>query len=124
VKKPKSMLKEKSDPMKTIGIGPIKELTLPDAIDEAMAEKGKTIYKEKCTLCHKPNKKFIGPPLKGIFKKRNPAWVMNMILNPEEMVQKDPIAKQLLLEYKGSPMINQNLTQQEARAILEYLRTL
>jgi hypothetical protein len=48
---------------------------------------------------------------------------MNMILNPEEMVQKDPIAKQLLVEYNGAPMANQNLTEDEARAILEYFRT-
>ena len=49
---------------------------------------------------------------------------MNMILNPEEMVQKDPLAKELLIEFNGSPMANQNLTQEEARAVLEYFRTL
>ncbi len=47
-----------------------------------------------------------------------------MILNPEEMVAKDPIAKQLLIEYNGSPMANQSLEQEEARKILEYFRTL
>ncbi len=49
---------------------------------------------------------------------------MNMILNPEEMVQKDPDAKALLIEYNGSPMANQSLTEEEARNILEYFRTL
>jgi len=48
---------------------------------------------------------------------------MNMILNPDEMVQKDPIAKALLAEYL-SPMANQNLTEEQARAVLEYFRTL
>ena len=48
---------------------------------------------------------------------------MNMILNPEDMVQNDPIAKNLLIEYNGAPMANQNLTQEEARSILEYFRT-
>ena len=47
-----------------------------------------------------------------------------MILNPEEMVKNDPLAKDLLIEFNGSPMANQNLTQEEARAVLEYLRTL
>ena len=112
------------DPMKDVGIGPIKELTLPSSLDQLMVEKGKTVYKEKCTACHKPTKKFIGPAPKGIFERRNPAWVMNMILNPEEMVQKNETAKKLLMEFNGSPMANQNLTKEEARAVLEYFRTL
>ena len=49
---------------------------------------------------------------------------MNMILNPDVMVQEDPIAKKLLMENNGSPMANQNLTNEEARAVLEYFRTL
>jgi len=48
---------------------------------------------------------------------------MNMILNPEEMIQKDPIAKQLLVEANGAPMANQNITEPEARQLLEYFRT-
>ena len=45
---------------------------------------------------------------------------MNMILNPEEMVKNDPIAKQLLLDFNLAPMANQHLTQEQARNILEY----
>ena len=89
-----------------------------------MALKGEEVYKAKCTACHKIGKKFIGPPPNGIFERRSPEWIMNMILNPEEMVQKDPIAKQLLIEFNGSPMANQSLTEEEARSILEYFRTL
>ena len=74
--------------------------------------------------CHKPDKKFIGPAPTGIFKRRTPEWIMNMILNPEEMTQKDPLAKALLVEFNGSPMANQNLTEEEARQVLEYFRTL
>ena len=49
---------------------------------------------------------------------------MNMILNPEKMVKEDPLAKDLLKEYNGSPMVSQNVTKDEARALLEYFRTL
>jgi hypothetical protein len=49
---------------------------------------------------------------------------MNMILNPEQMVKEDPIAKKLLVEYNMAPMANQNLTEEQARKILEYFRTL
>jgi hypothetical protein len=47
-----------------------------------------------------------------------------MILSPEKMVKEDPLAKDLLIEFNGSPMANQNLTKDEARAVLEYFRTL
>ena len=106
------------------GVGPIKSFELPAEIDQELATKGAKVYDAMCTACHKPNKQFIGPPPKGILEKRTPAWVMNMILNPEEMVSKDPIAKQLLIKFNGSPMANQNLTEEEARAVLEYFRTL
>lgn len=122
--KPKSMLAEEADPMKNKGIGPVKEVVLAPTVDQALAEKGKAIYEKMCTACHKPTEKFIGPPQKGVLERRSPEWIMNMILNPEVMVKEDPIAKKLLMEYNGSPMANQNLTQDEARAVLEYFRTL
>ncbi len=106
------------------GIGPVSSLTLPTTVDQAMAAKGMEVYKTKCMACHKPDKKFIGPAPKGILERRTPEWIMNMILNPEEMTQKDPLAKALLIEFNGSPMANQNLTEEEARQVLEYFRTL
>lgn len=110
--------------MSNKGIGPIKNIEIPDEIDHAMAAKGKAIFDSKCMACHKPDKKFIGPAPKGVLDRRSPEWVMNMILNPEEMILKDPIAKQLLIEHNGSPMANQNLTEEDARQLLEYFRTL
>jgi cytochrome c len=78
----------------------------------------------KCMACHNPTKKFIGPTPLGVLDRRAPEWVMNMILDPEGMVKNDPVAKQLLIEYNGVPMANQSLTEEEARSILEYFRTL
>lgn len=106
------------------GVGPIKNVELADAIDQGMADKGKAIYDKMCTACHKIDKRFIGPAPTGILDRRAPEWVMNMILNPEEMVRKDPLAKDLLMEFNGSPMANQGLTEEEARSVLEYFRTL
>lgn len=105
------------------GIGPIKEVVLSPEIDTKMADAGKKVYLEKCKSCHKENEKYIGPPPAGILDRRSPEWIMNMILNPEVMVKEDPIAKKLFKEYL-SPMANQNLTEPEARSILEYFRTL
>lgn len=106
------------------GIGPIKSVALAAEIDQAMAAHGEDVYKKMCTACHRPDKKFIGPAPLGILERRTPEWVMNMILNPEEMLQTDPLAKDLLTEFNGAPMANQNLTEAEARAVLEYFRTL
>ena len=120
---------EKVPPSKQInltdkGVGPITSLTLPADIDQSMAAQGADIYKKMCTACHRADKKFIGPAPTGIMERRSPEWIMNMILNPEEMVQKDPLAKALLMEFNGAPMANQNLTEEEARSVLEYFRTL
>lgn len=126
--------KSKADPVKTVataeidltnkGVGPIKSLELDAEIDQTMVLAGQEVFKSKCSACHKPAKKFIGPAPTGITERRSPEWIMNMILDPEGMVKNDPIAKQLLIEYNGSPMANQNLTEEEARSILEYFRTL
>ncbi len=110
------------DPMQNKGIGPVSSVNLGE-IDTDLAVKGEAEFKAKCTACHKISKKHIGPALKGVTQRRSPEWIMNMILNPEEMVQNDPIAQKLLVEYNGAPMANQNLTEEEARSILEYFRT-
>ena len=106
------------------GVGPITSLTLDAEIDQSMADKGKEVYDKMCLACHRIGKKFVGPAPDGILERRTPEWVMNMILNPEVMVKEDPLAKELLVEFNGSPMANQGLTEEEARAVLEYFRTL
>ena len=105
------------------GLGPIKSVTL-GALDQTMADNGQKLFKTKCSSCHRTNRKFIGPNPTGILKRRSPEWVMNMIMNPDEMVKNDPIARELFIKFNGSPMANQNLNKEETRAVLEYFRTL
>ncbi|WP_224484914.1 c-type cytochrome [Robertkochia aurantiaca] len=106
------------------GVGPIKNITLDPEIDQAMVERGEALFKTNCTACHKIEKRFIGPSPKGIMKRRSPEWIMNMILDPQLMVAQDRCAKDLLVEFNGAAMANQNLTEDQARDILEYFRTL
>ncbi|MGB4205691.1 MAG: cytochrome c [Bacteroidales bacterium] len=110
--------------MNNKGIGPVKSVTIPETIDMALAKEGEETYNALCLACHRPTQKFIGPAPKGVLERRAPEWVMNMIINPEKMVAEDPIAKKLLIEYNGSPMANQGVTVEKARAIVEYFRTL
>ena len=123
---PKSLVKktEVMDPMKNKGIGPVSSVVLSADIDETMAANGKVLFEKLCTACHKSTKKFIGSSPKDILKRRSPEWAMNMIMNPDEMILEDPIAKQLLIEANGAPMANQNVSEEDARMILEYFRTL
>lgn len=110
------------DAMENKGIGPVKSLQLESGIDAAMATRGSELFKNMCSACHKMDKKFIGPELAGVTERRSPEWIMNMILNPEQMIKEDPIAKKLLVESNMAVMANQNLSEEEARAILEYFR--
>ncbi len=119
----KETKKDQTIDLSNKGVGPIKSITLGD-IDDAMVKEGDALFKAKCTACHKVGKRFIGPDVTGVTKRRSPEWIMNMILNPDEMVKQDPIAKQLLVDFNGSPMANQSLKEEEARKILEYFRTL
>jgi mono/diheme cytochrome c family protein len=106
------------------GVGLIKTIELSGNINNEMASKGSELFKSNCTACHRPLKKFIGPAPVNILERRTPEWIMNMILDPEKMVKEDPLARELLIEFNGSPMANQSLSEEEARAILEYFRTL
>ena len=105
------------------GIGPVKEpIEVAATPDHEMAEEGEEIFEQKCGACHKMGEKYVGPALGEVTKRRTPAYIMNMILNPQEMVERHPVAKQLLAEHM-SFMPNQGLTKEQARQVVEYLRT-
>ncbi len=106
------------------GVGPIKSLPLDPEIDQQLADAGAALFNTNCSACHKIDKRFIGPSPKGIMSRRSPEWIMNMILDPQLMVEQDRCAKDLLVEFNGAAMANQNLTEEQARSILEYFRTL
>lgn len=106
------------------GVGPITSVNFGTEIDTELAAKGEKTYSTICVACHMAEQRMIGPALKGVYDRRSPEWVMNMILNPDGMLKEDPIAKALLKEYNNAVMLNQNLSQEQARAIAEYLRTL
>ena len=98
----------------------IKEVKL-GPIDTKLAEKGQEIFNLKCTACHKYNERFVGPAIGEVVKRRTPEYIMSMILHPEEMIANNDTTKALLAKFM-TPMANQNLTEDEARAVLEHLR--
>lgn len=106
------------------GIGPIENVDFSADIDTEMAARGEAKFNAICVACHMVDQRMIGPAMEGVYERRSPEWVMNMILNPNGMLKEDPIAKALLKEYNNAIMLNQNLTEAEARDLAEYLRTL
>jgi cytochrome c1 len=104
------------------GIGPVTAKVEVGPVDPALASKGKALFETKCTACHKMDTTYVGPALGEVTTRRTPAYIMNMILNPQEMVERHPIAKKLLAE-RMTFMANQGLTVDEARAVVEFLRT-
>jgi len=103
------------------GIGPISSLDLAP-LDSKLAKTGEDVFALKCIACHKFDSRLVGPPLNGVTSRRTPEFIMNMILNPEEMVKKHPEVKEMLATYYV-PMTFQNVSEDDARAILEYLRS-
>lgn len=103
------------------GIGPVTEELDLGEIDEQLAKKGEGLFETKCSACHKLDERYVGPAQRDLVERRSPEYIMNMMLNPAEMLKKHPEAKKKLAEFM-TPMPNQNLSREEARSILEYFR--
>lgn len=109
-----------SDVPPEVEIGPIKEVEL-GPIDPELAAEGEELFTTRCSSCHKMDERYVGPALRDVTEKRSAVYVMNMMLNPDQMIKEHPTAQKLLQEFM-TPMTNQNIQEENARAILEYLR--
>lgn len=104
------------------GTGKFTKVDIPGTLDAPMAEKGNKVYGVKCSSCHKlTDEKLVGPGWKGVTQRRAAEWVMNFVTNTDEMIDKDPAA-QAQLEICLVRMPNQNLTDNDARSIYEFMR--
>ena len=103
-------------------IGAVKYVILEDPLEVDLIEEGKGIYEEKCSACHYLNEeKLIAPGWADITNRREPTWIMNMILNVNIMLEVDSIACDLLDENE-TRMPEQHLTVDKARSVLEFMR--
>lgn len=99
------------------------DITLTTPLNQEWVVAGKGIYDVKCQSCHKlTDERLVGPGWKGVTKRREPNWIMNMITNVDMMLEKDAEA-QKLLEQCLVRMPNQNLDKQQARNVLEFMRS-
>jgi cytochrome c551/c552 len=101
----------------------IKNVELKNPLDQAWVAGGKTVYDTKCMPCHKlDGTKLVGPGWKEVTKRRAPVWIMNMICNTDMMLAQDAEA-QKQLELCLVRMPNQNVSVEDARKVLEFMRS-
>ena len=102
------------------GIGSITKLELKP-INDSIMKRGNKLFDDRCKKCHTMEYKNIGPDISDILAIRKPEWIMNFLLNKEEMLLKDSIAIKTRIRYQencGAEITRQH----EALEILEYLR--
>ncbi len=104
------------------GKGLVGYVELTDPLDEGMVTTGREIFTNKCASCHTLDTvEFAVPSFAGVTNRRSPEWIMNMIINVDQMLERDPVAAELLKKHKIE-MPDPNLDVEQARAVLEFLR--
>jgi cytochrome c2 len=104
------------------GEGKFKDVVVDPKLNAALAETGKKVYDVKCSSCHKTtDEKLVGPGWKGVTARNSAAWILNFITNTDEMITKDPKA-QAQLEICLVRMPNQNLSDDDAKSLYEFMR--
>ncbi|MFN8253776.1 MAG: cytochrome c [Ferruginibacter sp.] len=104
------------------GEGKFKTVDVSPALDAAKAGEGEKVYSVKCSSCHKlTEEKLVGPGWKGVTSRHQAPWIMNFITNTDAMLNKDPKA-QAQLEICLVRMPNQNLSDDDARNLYEFMR--
>jgi cytochrome c2 len=98
------------------------DITVTNPLNAEWITGGKNIYELKCQSCHRlTEEKLVGPGWKNVTKRRKPEWIMNMAMNVDMMLETDPEA-QKLLEQCLVRMPNQNLSKEDARKVVEFMR--
>jgi len=104
------------------GEGKFTNVDIGTTLDAEKAKLGDAVYKVKCSSCHKlSDEKLVGPGWAGVSTRNSPEWIMNFITNTDVMIDKDPKV-QAQLELCLVRMPNQNLSDDDARNLLEFMR--
>jgi len=98
----------------------------PQPLDSSAIAKqlarGKALFKANCASCHKLEKDFTGPALKG-WRNRVPGgdWIYKYIANPYSMQQTDPYARALLRKWNSQMTAFPLLGKDGVDAIMTYV---
>jgi protein SCO1/2 len=116
-------------------------LTNPDyahAPELRVPTMGENLFKTRCSVCHtigtesvrtvgglesiERNQRRMGPDLLHVVHRRDRAWLVRWLADPEQMLaEKDAIAMQLYSEWGEVLMPNLRLNEVEVNALIEYM---
>lgn len=93
------------------------------SINKAVAQDGKALFQSMCAACHKIDKPFTGPALKG-WADRVPSkeWLYKWVHNPGAMLATDAYAKEMAKPFLPTVMTGfPQLKTEEIDAIMKYV---
>ena len=88
------------------------------------SEEGKTIFAARCAACHNVNKVLVGPALAGVDQRRPIDWIVKFVNSPQSVIKSgDQYAADLLNKYKVQMPDHADLTAENIKNVVEYIKT-
>ncbi|MCZ6702499.1 MAG: cytochrome c [Ignavibacteria bacterium] len=85
---------------------------------------GETIFKKTCIACHTIGSgRLVGPDLKNVFDRRSEEWIISFVKSSQSMIKSgDPDAVAIFNEYNKLVMLDQNLTDDQIKDVMRYIK--
>ncbi len=107
------------------------QVSYADAPKLRNISRGENLFRTRCIACHTIGegdildaRRQVGPDLLGVTRRRERAWLIRWLMEPQKMLaEKDPIIMGLLAAYGNVTMPNMHLNEIDVTALLEYLDT-
>lgn len=100
------------------------DLSVPEialSADAAVIEQGRAVFSDRgCAGCHQFGAKLVGPDLVGLTERRTLPWISRMVLHPDEMTKRDPVAKDLFRTHMVQ-MPNQGVQPADLPALISFI---
>ena len=101
-----------------------KEFGTDISTESSQITKGKQLFEQHCSSCHRFDQDAIGPNLSGLTRQVESSWIRAFIKNPGAVIaNKDPRALALLEKYRTEMPSYPQLKEEELDALLSYLHT-
>lgn len=86
-------------------------------------EEGKKLFEQNCTSCHAVHSEVVGPALKDVHKRRDEAWLLKWIKNPQAVIKSgDEYANALYKKYNQEMTAFGSLGDAKIKDILAYIK--
>lgn len=110
--------------------GPVASVNANFVVDNTKAQAGGEIYRQKaCFVCHTiggfqagGDVRGTAPDLGGVVERREIAWLKQFLSNTTDMLESDPIAHALYVQYNMAKMPNFRLREEQIDNLINYLQ--